>query len=138
MTSIEIDPKHAEVARENTKGLDVDILLGSALDILPKLEAEGRKFDFVLVDADWEQQAENFAWAVKLTRVGGCIYVDNVVRQIFEEIEAQGGKESTENMITKVGSEKKVTATLISTISSYKPDIEERYDGFMLAIVNSA
>lgn len=138
VTSIEINPKHAEVARENCKGLDVDFIVGSALDVLPKLEAEGRKFDFVFIDADWEQQAEYFQWAVKLTRVNGCIYVDNVVRALLYEAETEGGKISAENLLTRAGVEKKVATTLISTISSHKPDIEDRYDGFLMVIVKSA
>ena len=51
--SIEIDPNHRSVALRNTKGLDVDIILGAALDVLPKLVEEGRKFDMVFIDADW-------------------------------------------------------------------------------------
>lgn len=48
VTSLEIDPKHREVALENTKQCgNVDILLGDALDILPKLAEKGEVFDFV-------------------------------------------------------------------------------------------
>jgi len=137
VTSIEVNPKHAEVSRENLKGLDVDIRLGAALDILPKLEAEGRKFDFVFIDADWEQQWEYFQWAVKLTRENGCIYVDNVVSEIFETAEAEkGGEIRGENLLTKVGKEKKVTATLMSTVS--KHEAGDWFDGFLMAVVKSA
>jgi predicted O-methyltransferase YrrM len=52
VTSIEINPKHRSVALENTKGHDVEIILGAALDVLPKLAREGRKFDLVFIDAD--------------------------------------------------------------------------------------
>ncbi|TVY89233.1 Caffeoyl-CoA O-methyltransferase, partial [Lachnellula willkommii] len=55
VTSIEIDAKHRDVALENTKGLDVDIILGAALDVLPRLAAQGRKFDFVFIDAAWQE-----------------------------------------------------------------------------------
>lgn len=133
VTSIEIDPKHAEVSRENCKGLDIDIILGSALDVLPKLDAEGKVFDVVFIDADWEMQAEFFKWAVKLTRVGGCVIIDNVVRQLLETEEI--GKE---NILTKVGAEKRVMATLVSTISGQKTELEDMYDGFMVAIVKDA
>jgi predicted O-methyltransferase YrrM len=80
VTSIEINPKHREVALENTKGLDVEILQGAALEVMPKLVEEGRKFDFVFLDASWDEQFEYFQWAMKLARPKGCIYVDNVVR----------------------------------------------------------
>lgn len=62
--------------------------------------------------------------------------MDNVVRELFEEMEE--GKGSDENLLTevgKLGKEKKVDATLIGTISSYKEDVEDRYDGFVIAVV---
>jgi predicted O-methyltransferase YrrM len=66
------------------RGLDVDIILGAALDVLPKLAEDGRNFDFVFIDAAWEEQFESFSWVAKLVRGNGCIYVDNVVREMLE------------------------------------------------------
>ncbi|KAL9082785.1 MAG: hypothetical protein Q9165_008779 [Trypethelium subeluteriae] len=132
VTSIEINPKHRDVALENTKGLDVEIILGAALDVLPTLATEGRKFDFIFIDADWSQQWDYFQWAVKLARVGGCIYVDNVVRELLES-ETLG--EHDDSLVTKVGKEQKVTATLIPTVSDHKGTAEEMFDGFLLAVV---
>ena len=132
VTSIEIDPKHRDVALENTKGLDVELILGAALDVLPKLAQEGRKFDLVFIDAAWEEQWEYFQWAVKLARVNGCIYVDNVVRELLEsETVAEG-----ETLITKVGREEKVKATVMSVVASQNNKVDEMLDGFMLAVVN--
>jgi len=42
------------------RGLDVDIILGAALDVLPKLVEEGRQFDMVFIDADFDDQLEHF------------------------------------------------------------------------------
>ncbi len=131
VTSIEIDPKHRDVALENTKGLDVEIILGAALDVLPKLAAEAKKFDFIFIDAAWEEQWEYFQWAIKLARVNGCIYVDNVVRMMLESENVGKG----ESLVTKVGREEKVTATLVSTVSSQKTKVDEMFDGFLLAVV---
>jgi predicted O-methyltransferase YrrM len=99
--------------------------------VLPKLAAEGRKFDFIFIDAEWKEQWDYFQWAVKLARANGCIYVDNVVRELLESGKVGEG----ESLVTKVGREKKVTATLVSTISSHKQKYEERFDGFLLAVV---
>jgi predicted O-methyltransferase YrrM len=132
VTSIEIDAKHRDVALANTKGFDVDIILGAALDVLPKLADEGRKFDLIFIDADWGEQFEYFQWAVKLTRVGGCIYVDNVVRELLESEKLD---ESDETLVTKVGGLENVTATLVSTISSHKGTADAMFDGFLLAVV---
>lgn len=132
VTSLEINPKHRDVALENTKGFDVEIILGDALEALPKLAEEGRKFDLVFIDADWTQQWDYFEWAVKLTRERGCIYVDNVVRELLSSETFEEGRES---LVTKVGRESRVDATLISTVSSHKGKSEEMFDGFLLAVV---
>lgn len=126
VTSLEISPKHREVALANTKGLDVDVILGPALDTLPKLAAEGRTFDLVFIDADWEQQAEYFDWAVRLTGPKGCIFVDNVVRELLE---SDAAKDGVESLVTKVGRDDRVMATLVPMLSSYK----NLFDGFMIA-----
>lgn len=135
VTSIEIDEHRRDVAKHNTAsfGPNVDIRLGAALDILPKLAEEGHKFDFVFIDADWEQQADYFEWAVKLTRKRGCIYVDNVVREL---IESQTLDINSDSLVTKVGKIHKVTATLIQTVSSHKQINAEMFDGFLFAIVH--
>lgn len=131
VTSIEINPKHRDVALENTKDYDTEIILGSALDVLPKLATEGRQFDLVFIDADWDEQYEYFDWAVKLTRKGGGIYVDNVVRELLESDAIDGSKES---LITKVGKDDRVTTTLVSTVTSYGEPPSAEYDGFLLAL----
>lgn len=131
VTTIEINPKHRDIALENTKGLDVDIILGAALDVLPKLAAEGKKFDLVFLDASWDEQWEYFEWAVKLTRANGCIYVDNVIRELLEHENVGEG----ETLLTKVGRDKRVDATLVPVLSSHKGKEEEMFDGFLLAVV---
>ncbi|KAF8851737.1 S-adenosyl-L-methionine-dependent methyltransferase [Acephala macrosclerotiorum] len=132
VTSIEINPKYRDVALQNTSGLPVEIILGAALDVLPKLKEEGREFDFVFIDAAWEEQFSYFEWAVKLTREGGAIYVDNVVRELLEH-EDLGEKEG---LVSRVGDLKgSVQASLISTVSSHKGKEEEMMDGFLLAVV---
>lgn len=135
VTSIEIDSKHRDVALENTKGLDVEIILGAALNVLQKLAAEGRKFDFPFLDAAWEEQWQYFQWAVELTRGNGCIYVDNVVRELLE---SENVGEGDESLVTKVGREERVNATLVPTISSHKRNAEEMFDGFLLAVVKES
>jgi predicted O-methyltransferase YrrM len=132
VTSIEINSKHRDVALQNTEKYkdSVDIILGAALDVLPNLAQDGREFDFVFIDAAWDQQWEYFQWAVKLVRKGGAIYVDNVIRELLEH-EDLGESGS---LVTKVGTEKGVRATVITTISSHKGNVEEMMDGFLLAV----
>ncbi|KAH7009512.1 O-methyltransferase, partial [Ilyonectria destructans] len=132
VTSIEIDPKHRDVALENVKGLNAEIILGAALDVLPKLAEEGREFDVVFIDAAWGEQWDYFDWAVKLTRPKGLIYVDNVVRALIDS----GATDSTrESLVTKIGRDGRVTATLVPVVSYYEEGPEDTFDGFIMAVV---
>jgi predicted O-methyltransferase YrrM len=81
VTTLEYEPKHAEVARANLDragvGDQVEILVGAALDSLPNVTGP---FDLVFIDADKENNPSYLEWAVKLTHPGSLIVVDNVVR----------------------------------------------------------
>lgn len=133
VTSIEFNPKHRDVALENVKGLDnIEIRLGAALDVLPKLAEEGRVFDFVFIDADWDEQKEYFDWAVKLTRQKGCIYVDNAVRQLTE---SEDGDPRGWALIDHVSKDDRVEASLIPTLNTQRTTLTELADGFVIAIV---
>ncbi|UMB69244.1 O-methyltransferase [Mycobacterium paraterrae] len=82
VTTLEYEPKHAEVARANVDragvGDQVEILVGAALDTLPSVNGP---FDLVFIDADKENNPGYLDWAVKLTRSGSLIVVDNVIRE---------------------------------------------------------
>src|SRR6476620_4762746 len=57
LITLEIDPKHADVARQNVAraGLErvIDVRLGSALETLPQLADErSGPFDLIFIDAD--------------------------------------------------------------------------------------
>jgi predicted O-methyltransferase YrrM len=86
MTTLEVDPRAAKVARANIKraGLAdvVDVRLGRALDTLPKLAAgRERPFDLTFIDADKPSNPDYFRWA-QLSRPGSLIIVDNVFREV--------------------------------------------------------
>jgi hypothetical protein len=83
--TLEINPDYAQVARANFEraGLagKIELRLGPAIETLPKLSAEDHPpFDLVFIDADKASTPEYFAWALKLSRPGTIIMVDNVVR----------------------------------------------------------
>jgi len=133
VTSIEFNNKHHAVALENCKGLDnVDIILGAALDVLPQLAEQGIIFDFVFIDADWDEQAQYFDWAVKLTRSKGCIYVDNAVRQLTEV--EDGDETKAWALIEQLKGDERVEATLMPTLAPYKTTLSSVVDGFVMAI----
>src|SRR5205809_7519395 len=87
LITLEANPKHAEVAQRNIERAAlnsiVEIRVGRGLDTLPKLAAEGRApFDLFFIDDDKPGNADYFAWALKLSRPGRLIIVDNVVRNV--------------------------------------------------------
>ncbi len=84
LITLELDPRCAAVARANIAraGLAriVEVRVGKALDTLPGLAAEA-PFDLIFIDADKPATPAYYEWAVKLSRPGSLIVVDNVVRE---------------------------------------------------------
>jgi predicted O-methyltransferase YrrM len=132
VTSIEISPKHRDTAIENVQGLDVEVLLGAALDVLPKLAEEGRQFDLVFIDADFDDQLEQFNWAVNLTRPNGCVFLDDVVVSMIKD--GQTEKDS-DSILMKIGKDERVQATLVPTVACHPMLSTPLFNGFILAIV---
>ncbi|KAM3550957.1 hypothetical protein ARSEF4850_008092 [Beauveria asiatica] len=133
VTSIEIDAKHRDVALQNVAGLDVEVLLGSSTEILPRLVEEGRRFDIVFVDADMVGLGEQFDWAVKLTRPNGCIFLDDVVASMFKD--GHVGEGGEENILTRVGKDKRVQATLVPIVACHAMVPRPVFNGFIFGTV---
>jgi len=136
LVTLELNPKHAEVARTNLAraGLAdrVEIRLGPALELLPKLVEEGSgPFDFVFLDADKPNTRAYFDWALKLTRPGSLIVVDNVVRkgELANAASADANVRGMRELVTALATEHRVSATGIQTVGV------KGYDGFLLARV---
>ena len=134
--TLEIDPKHAEVALGNIlrAGLGdvVDLQVGPALETLPKLEAESEDpFDFIFIDADKPNIPEYLRWALKLSRPGSVIVVDNVVREgaILNPESEDPSIQGTRKFFELIAAEPRIAATTIQTVGS------KGYDGFTIAMV---
>ena len=136
LITLEFNPKHAKVARANIAhaGLSdmVDLREGAALETLPKIAAENLPpFDLIFIDADKENNAGYFEWALKLSHPGSLIFVDNVIRD-----GAVANPKSKDPMVQGVrrlndllAKETRVIATTIQTVGT------KGYDGFTLALV---
>jgi caffeoyl-CoA O-methyltransferase len=78
--TIEFDPMHAEVARQNVARAGfqdrVEVLVGKGMEVLPSIEQHG-PFDAVFVDADKESYHLYGAWAARHLRRGGLLIADN-------------------------------------------------------------
>jgi predicted O-methyltransferase YrrM len=134
LITLEIDPKHAEVARKNiaSAGLDqvVDIRVGAALDTLPQLTDEA-PFDLVFIDADKGNNAAYFQWAIKYTHPGSLIIVDNVIRNgaVVDANSQDSSVQGVRRFNDVLAAEKRVIATELQTVGS------KGYDGFAIALV---
>ena len=132
LISLEIDPKHAEVARANLAmaGLAdrVEVRLGKAIELLPKVAGP---FDLVFIDADKPSNPDYFAWAMRLVRPGSVIVVDNVVRggTVADASSTDPTVLGVRRLVEVVAAEKRVVATAIQTVGS------KGYDGLLIARV---
>jgi predicted O-methyltransferase YrrM len=138
LVSLELDARHAEVARANLAqaGLAdrVEVRLGRALDSLARLVEEGAgPFDLVFIDADKESIPDYFALALKLTRAGSLIVVDNVVRggAIADPKSSDPSVIGLRRFNEIVAAEPRVTAAAIQTVGA------KGYDGLALVLVTS-
>jgi len=137
LVTIEIDQKHAEVARKNLAhaGLSdrVEVRNAPAIEELPRIAAENRgPFDLVFIDADKPSIPDYFAWSLKMSRPGSVIVVDNVVREGAvtdagsEDASVQGVRKLNEML----AAEPRVSATVIQTVGT------KGYDGFAVILVS--
>jgi predicted O-methyltransferase YrrM len=134
--SLEIDPKHAEVARKNVDraGLSskVEVRLGPAIESLQKLASEkAGPFDLIFIDADKAGIPDYFNWSLKLSRSGSLIVVDNVVRKgaVIEAASKDPDVQGVRRLNEMLAKESRVTATTIQTVGS------KGYDGITIALV---
>jgi predicted O-methyltransferase YrrM len=86
LISLELDPRHAEVARANLAraGLAdrVEVRVGPALESLAQLaERDEGPFDLIFIDADKANYPAYLEWALRLARPGCLLLADNVVRR---------------------------------------------------------
>jgi predicted O-methyltransferase YrrM len=138
LVTLEAEREHFEVARKNLAraGLAkvVDQRLGEALETLPELAEEGGgPFDFVFIDADKESSLEYFEWALRLSRPGGAILVDNVIRdgEVADPKTTDERVQGIRRLNEALAREPRVSATTIQTVGS------KGYDGFTLVLVLS-
>jgi predicted O-methyltransferase YrrM len=138
LITLEADPSYAKVARESIAQAElaevVDLRVGSALDVLPELHAEGAgPFDFTFIDADKENSPAYFAWSLDHSRPGSLIVADNVIRDgSVADPESEDQKVQAQRRLHKmVAAEDRVSATTIQTVGG------KGYDGFMVALVET-
>lgn len=80
LDTIEYDPKHASVAKQNLDkagvGDKAHVHIGAGSDILPALVKHG-PYDLAFIDADKPGYPDYARWAAKNVRSGGLVVCDN-------------------------------------------------------------
>ena len=132
LITLEALAKHAAVARENIAEARlahaVEVRVATALATLPQLEGP---FDLTFIDADKQNNAEYFRWALKLSRPGSVIVVDNVVREgkVVDARSRDSAVQGVRKLNELIAAEPRVAATAIQTVGA------KGYDGFAVALV---
>jgi predicted O-methyltransferase YrrM len=137
VVSLEFEPKHAEVARENVAragvGERVEVIVGAALDTLPTLAGRDEPFDMIFVDADKENNVAYVEWAITLGRPGSIIVVDNIARngRVLDPAPGDLQARGVRDMLEMMGANPRLDAAAIQTVGT------KGWDGFAVAIVKS-
>ena len=139
LVTLELEPKHADVARANFVRAGVapliDLRVGRASDALAQLIAErAEPFDLTFIDADKESMADYFGAALKLSRAGSVIVADNVVRKgaVVDAASTDASVQGVRRFNALLARQTNVSATTIQTVGS------KGYDGFTLALMLAA
>src|SRR5436190_1174735 len=94
-----------------------DAALEAALQASAAAEGRG-PFDLTFIDADKPSTPEYFAWALKLSRRGSLIVVDNVVRNgaVADAASADASVQGMRRFLDQLAAEPRVSATAIQTV----------------------
>jgi len=138
LITLELDPSHAAVARENIERAGfsdvVDIRVGAALDLLTEMTQAKKEvpYDFVFIDADKKNIPEYFQLVLKLSKPGTVIVVDNVVREgkLADASSDDEAVQAVRRFHEMLAQERRVSATTLQTVGS------KGYDGFSVVMVH--
>ncbi|KIV99325.1 uncharacterized protein PV09_08985 [Verruconis gallopava] len=140
VTTIEYNPEHAKVARANFEMAGVadriTVLEGAGADILPKVYEEVKQgklppFDFTFIDADKESNWFYLDLAVKSSRKGAVIIVDNVIRRgglVDPEMQAEPRVMGSRKVIENAGADPRIACSVLQTVGG------KSYDGMMICV----
>ncbi|CAN5732063.1 O-methyltransferase [soil metagenome] len=136
VTTIEIDAKHAAAARKSfaEAGLSgqIDLREGAAKVVLAQLVKEAvEPYDLVFIDADKQSCPEYFQMALRLTKRGSVIIIDNVVREgaIVDAASTDERVIGVRRAMAMMGATANMTATAVQTVGV------KGWDGFAVGVV---
>ncbi len=130
VVTIELDPRHAEVARESfaEAGLDgvIDLRVGAALEILEGVDGP---FDLAFLDADKATMPQQVELVIPRVRSGGVIICDNVIRGGAVVDSDDASPAGARGALEVLAADPRVDATVLQTVGL------KGHDGFAYALV---
>ncbi|MGR3906210.1 O-methyltransferase [Burkholderia sp. SR8] len=136
LVTLELNPDHAKVATQNLARAGfadlVSVIVGSAKDSLARLVDTGEApFDFIFIDADKDNNAAYLDAALKLSRPGTVIVVDNVVRRgrVADPENRDLDVVGVRNGFARIAAEPNLMTTAVQTVGL------KGWDGFSISIV---
>jgi len=136
LVTLEANPAYAEIARANIAragiGETVEVRVGRAQDTLPGLTADG-PFDLIFIDADKPGTPGYFQWAVRLSRRGSLIIVDNVVREgaVLDAASGDANVQGMRRFFELAATDPRVSGTALQTVGS------KGHDGLAILLVTA-
>ena len=134
LLSLEFVPKHAETARRNIDraGLSdkIEVRVGAAMDLLPAVEGP---FDLVFIDADKPNNQGYLVHALRLSRPGTVIVLDNVVRDgaVTQKSSADRSVIGARAAFDLLHEHPRIDSTALQTVGL------KGWDGFILGVVKA-
>jgi predicted O-methyltransferase YrrM len=139
VVTLELEPKHAEVARRNLERAGVadrvDIRVGRALDTLAKMEHDPlAPFDLVFVDAEKTEYSDYLAAVLRLAHPGTVIVADNVVRQgqILDRANSDPRVPAIRKFLETVGRTSELESVVVQMVGA------KGYDGMAICRVRGS
>jgi predicted O-methyltransferase YrrM len=136
LVTLELDPRHAEVARRNLAGAGLapitEVVVGPALETIARLAEEASEpFDLIFIDADKHNYPSYLEWALRLCRSGGLIVADNVVRDgaVADENDRDQAVVGVRRYLQLAAADERLESTVIQTVGS------KGYDGLAISRV---
>jgi predicted O-methyltransferase YrrM len=136
LITLEYDPRHADVARANIAlaGLAdrVEVRVGRAIEALPGLVVD-EPFDLIFIDADKPNNPHYLEWAIRLSRPGTVIILDNVVREgrVVEARSQDRNVKGARAAFELLKTHPRVDSTALQTVGL------KGWDGFILGLVKA-
>ena len=109
----------------------VEVIVGAALDTLPRLADRGETFDMFFIDADKENNVAYVEWAIKLAAPGALIVVDNIARmgRVLDPAADDLQARAVRDMFVMMGKHPRLDTAAIQTVGT------KGWDGFAVALV---